>query len=189
MKEITFYWEWLSLSKDQFRLLAMIAASGGQFDGNYADMCNYLSVTPQSRNRAKIKTALEALSAAGFIEWEQAGRTNHLKINPKETAIKIPLDLANSIIRHDYSKEEQVAWEQVLKLYIWIVHNELDIVINRMIAADLSTSESTVCSAKNVLLKEYETITKRKISEKLSDNCFRTLGQELRACAWWKDIT
>ena len=48
MKEITFYWEWLPLTKGQFRLLAMIAASGGRFDGNYTDICNYLSVTSQS---------------------------------------------------------------------------------------------------------------------------------------------
>ena len=186
MEEIAFYWEWLSLPKDQFRLLAMTAASGGQFDGNYTDMCNYLSVTPQSRNREKIKSALEVLSSSGYIEWEQSGRTHHLKIIPRATEIKIPLELAKSIINHEYSSEEQVAWEQVLKLYIWVVHNDLDVVINRMIAAALSTSESTVCSAKNVLVKEYEAITKRKVSEKLGENFFRTLGQELRTCAWWE---
>ena len=186
MEEIAFYWEWLSLPKDQFRLLAMTAASGGRFDGNYTDMCNYLSVTPQSRNREKLKSALEVLASSGYIEWEQSGRTHHLTIIPKETEIKIPLALAKSIINHEYSSEEQVAWEQVLKLYIWVVHNDLDIVINRMIAAALSTSESTVCSAKNVLVKEYEAITKRNISEKLGENFFRTLGQELRTCAWWE---
>ena len=184
MKEITFYWEWLSLPKDQFRLLAMIAASGGQFDGNYTDMCNYLSVTPQSRNKAKIKSAIEALTSSGYIDWSQSGRTHQLKVIPKEDKISISLKLANSIIRHDYSPKEQVAWEQVLKLYIWVVHNDLDIVTNRMIAAALLTSESTVCSAKNVLVKEYEAITKRKVSEKVGENFFRTLGQELRACAW-----
>lgn len=189
MKEITFYWEWLPLPKDQFRLLAMIAASGGRFDGNYTDICNYLSVTPQSRNREKIKASLEVLTSAGYICWEQSGRTHHLTVNPKETEIKISAALAKSIINHNYSTEEQVAWEQVLKLYIWVVQNDIDIVINRIIAAALSTSESTVCSAKNVLVKEYEAITKRKISERLGDDCFRTLGQELRACAWWKDTT
>ena len=81
MEEITFYWEWLSLPKDQFRLLAMIAASGGRFDGNLTDMCNYLSVTPQSKNREKIKAALEDLTSAGLIEWEQSGRTHHLGTN------------------------------------------------------------------------------------------------------------
>ena len=87
MKEITFYWEWLPLPKDQFRLLAMIAASGGRFDGNYTDICNYLSVTPQSRNREKIKASLEVLTSAGYIGWEQSGRTHHLTVNPKETEI------------------------------------------------------------------------------------------------------
>ncbi len=189
MEEIIFYWEWLSLPKAQFRLLAMIAVSGGTFEGNLTDMCNYLSVTPQSRNREKIKTALKILASEGYIEWEQGVRIHYLKIKPREAEIKIPLALANSIIKHDFSPDEQVAWEQVLKLYIWIVHNDLDIVKNKMIAEALSTSESTVCSAKNVLAKEYEAITKRKISDKLGENYFITLGQELRACAWWKDIS
>ena len=141
------------------------------------------------RNIEKIKASLEDLTSAGYIGWEQSGRTHHLTVNPKETEIKIPAALAKSIINHNYSSEEQVAWEQVLKLYIWVVQNYIDIVTNRIIAAALSTSESTVCSAKKVLVKEYEAITKRKISERLGDDCFRTLGQELRACAWWKDTT
>lgn len=71
---------------------------------------------------------------------------------------------------------------------MWIAENKMDIVTNDMIAADLSISASTVVSAKNVLEREYENITKRKVSEKLGENIFRTLGQELAAGAWWKEI-
>lgn len=188
MKECVFYKEWLLLNKNQFRLLAMIATNGGEFTGNYTDMCNYLSITPQSRNKNKIKTALDDLTSKGYIDWEQMGRTHHLKIYPKETEIKIPLELAVSIINHDYSNEEQVAWEQVLKVYIWITQNKMDIVTNKIIANEVGASESTVCSAKNVLENEYEAITKNKITKKTGDDSFRTLGQELRCCAWWKDI-
>ena len=42
-------------------------------------------------------------------------------------------------------------------------------------------------SGKNVLLREYENITKQPVSEKLGDDFFRTLGQRLAAGAWWKD--
>ena len=189
MEKVKFYWEWLHLPKEQFRLLAMIATNSGEYEGNYTDMCRYLSVTPQSRNRNKIKTALETLKSAGYIEWKTKKRTQYLKINPKEKEVKIPLRLAESIINHDYSKEEQVAWEQVLKVYIWICCCECgEIVTNAEMASALSISESTVCSAKNVLEKEYEAITKEKVSEKIGENKFRTLGQLLQAGAWWKEL-
>ena len=71
---------------------------------------------------------------------------------------------------------------------MWIAENKMDIVTNDMIAADLKLSASTVVSAKNVLEREDENITKRKVSEKLGENIFRTLGQELAAGAWWKEI-
>ena len=71
---------------------------------------------------------------------------------------------------------------------MWITGNKMDIVTNDMIAAGLNISASTVVSAKNVLEREYENITKRKVSEKLGENIFRTLGQELAAGAWWKEI-
>ena len=92
-----------------------------------------------------------------------------------------------SVVRHDYSSED-VAFAPVLKLFLWIAQNELEIVTNDMIAADLGVSVSTVVSAKNVLEREYENITKRKISEKVGENTYRSLGQELAASAWWDDI-
>ena len=73
-------------------------------------------------------------------------------------------------------------------MFAWIAGNEMDIVTNDMIAADLNISASTVVSAKNVLNREYENITKKRISEKLDGTTFRNLGQELRANAWWTEI-
>lgn len=63
----------------------------------------------------------------------------------------------------------------------------MDVVTNAMIAEDLKISESTICSAKNVLQYEYENITRKKISAKWGDS-FRSLGQELEASAWWTEI-
>ena len=93
-----------------------------------------------------------------------------------------------SVIRHDYSSES-VALAPVLKVFIWIVAHcsNGEIATNRMIADSLNVSESTVCVAKNVLQYEYENISKRRISEKYGDG-FRSLGQELAASAFWKDI-
>ena len=49
-------------------------------------------------------------------------------------------------------------------------------------------SASTVVSAKNVLKREYENVRQRNVSEKLGENFFRNVGQELAANAWWNEI-
>ena len=187
MEEVIFYKEWLPLQKSEFNVLAMIAEQGGSFTGNYSDMCRYLGVTPQSRNRNTLSAAIEELTQNRFISCESRGRTHHLTVIPKATEIRLPRLWVQSVIHHDYSSEA-VAFAPVLKVFIWIVHNDLSVVTNGMIAEDLNVSVSTVVSAKNVLEREYENITKRKVSEKLGEDFFRTLGQELAAGAWWTEI-
>lgn len=187
METVAFYQEWLPLPKAEFNVLTMIAEQGGTFSGTYADMCRYLTVTPQSRNRKVLQSAIESLVSKGFISWGSSGRTQTLKVIPKATEITIPKRWVQSVVRHDYSSEA-VAAAPVLKVFLWIVQNTQDIVTNDMIAADLGVSVSTVVSAKNVLEREYENITKRKISTKLGNDIFRSLGQELEASALWNDV-
>lgn len=187
MEQAIFYREWLPLPKAEFNILAMLAEQGGSYSGNYSDMCGYLGVTSQSRNRQALQVAIENLTSMGFITHGSQGRTQILKVIPRATEIVLPRPWVQSVIRHDYSSES-VAFAQVLKVFMWITGNKMDIVTNDMIAADLNISASTVVSAKNVLEREYENITKRKVSEKLGENFFRTLGQELAAGAWWKEI-
>ena len=187
MNEVIFFREWLHLPKAEFNLLAMIAEQGGSFSGNYSEMCRYLGVTPQDRNRTAIRNAIESLVSQGYISRKSHGRPHHLTVIPKATEIRLPRPWVQSVIQHDYSSEA-VAFAHVLKVFIWIAHNDLSVVTNGMIAEDLNVSVSTVVSAKNVLEREYQNITKRKVSEKLGEDFFRTLGQELAAGAWWSEI-
>lgn len=187
LEKAVFYREWLPLPKAEFNILAMLAAEGGSFSGNYSDICRYLGVTTQNRNRQTLRAAVESLANTGFITHASRGRTQILKVVPKATEIPLPRPWVQSVIRHDYSSES-VAFAQILKVCAWIAWNEMPIITNDMIAADLSISTSTVVSAKNVLEREYENITKKRISEKVGENFFRNLGQELRMNAWWTDI-
>ena len=186
MEKIIFYSEWLPLPKAEFNVLAMVAEQGGSYSGNYSEMCRYLNVTPQTRNREQVQAAIESLTSKGFLSCDTRGRTHHLKVLPKETEVKLPRAWVQSVIQHNYTSEK-VAFTQVLKVFLWIVQNRMDIVTNAMIAEELGISESTICSAKNVLQYEYENITKRKVSEKWRDG-FRSVGQELAASAWWTEI-
>lgn len=186
MEKVVFFREWLSLPKTEFNVLTMIAEQGGTFSGNYTEMCRYLGVTPQDRNRKVLQAAIESLDSKGFITWDSRGRTQMLKVIPKATVIELPRQWVQSVINHDYSSES-VAFAQVLKVFMWIVQNKEPVVTNKQIANRLNISESTVCSAKNVLQYEYENITKRKVSEKWGDD-FISLGQELAASAFWKEL-
>lgn len=185
-KYIVFYYDWLSLPKAEFNVLAMVAEQGGTYAGNLSDMCRYLTVTPQTRNRNQLRSAIESLTSKGFLSCDTRGHTYHLKVIPKETEVRLPRLWVQSVIRHDYSSES-VSFAAVLKVFAWIVQNRMKVVTNAMIAAELGISESTVCSAKNVLLNEYENIARKKVSQKWGEG-FRTLGQELAANAWWTKI-
>ena len=187
LEKSIFYREWLPLPKAEFNILAMLAEQGGSFSGNYSDMCRYLGVTPQNRNRQTLQAVIEKLTSSGFITHESQGRTQTLKVIPKATEIPLPRPWVQSVIRHDYSSES-VAFAQVLKVFAWIVWNKAAVVTNDLIAMDLNVSASTVVSAKNVLKREYENVRQRNVSEKLGDNFFRNLGQELEANAWWTAI-
>lgn len=187
MEKAVFYREWLPLPKAEFNILAMLAAEGGSFSGNYSDICRYLGVTTQNRNRQVLQASIASLAVTGFVRHESRGRTQVLTVIPKATEIILPRSWVQSVIHHDYSSES-VAFAQILKVCAWIAWNEMPIITNDMIAADLSISTSTVVSAKNVLEREYENITKKRISEKVGENFFRNLGQELRMNAWWTDI-
>lgn len=186
-EEAIFYREWIPLPKAKFNILSMLAEQGGSFSGNYSDMCRYLNVTPQNRNRQALRAAIDSLAASGYITHESSGRTHNLTVTPKATEIPLPVGWVRSVLRHDYSTEN-VAAAQVLKVFLWIVCSKRKVVTNDMIAEELGISASTVVSAKNVLEREYENITKKKVSEKIGEDIFRTLGQELAASAVWTEI-
>ncbi len=186
IESVVFYDEWLPLPKAEFNVLAMVAEQGGAYAGNYSDMCRYLSVTPQSRNREPLRSAIESLTSKGFLSCDTRGRTHHLKVIPKGKEVILPKLWVQSVIHHDYTSE-RVAFAQVLKVFLWIMQNRMKIVTNAMIAAELGISESTVVSAKKVLYTEYENIYKKKVSQKWGDG-FRSLGQELEASTFWTEI-
>jgi len=103
---VVFYNEWLPLPKAEFNVLAMVAEQGGAYCGNFTDMCRYLNVTPRTRNREHLRSAIESLTSKGFLTCESRGRTRHLKVIPKATEVRLPRLWVQSVIRHDYSSEK-----------------------------------------------------------------------------------
>ena len=185
---ITFYYEWLPLDKKEFRILAMLADKG-EYRGDLSGLCDYFSVTRQSKNRVQLRNSIQELKEKKLIEAELRGRTYTLRPLPKEKKIEMDRGLFESIRQHDYSNEAEVAWEQVIKLYLWIIqHEQQQIVTNAEIADALDVSSSTVCAAKNVLERGYKTIVKKRVSEIMGDGSFHSLGQIIESGAWWETI-
>ena len=183
MEKITFYREWLPLDKKDFRILAMLADKG-KFQGNLSELCRYFSLNPQQRNRNQIRESIRRLKKARMIVSEVKGRMYTLRLLPKGKEISIPRTWLETLLRHEY-EGEPVSWEAVLKVLLWIVEHQGRITTNNEIAADLGISVSTVVSAKNVLEREHSAITRRKISKKIGENFFCSIGHELNASAWW----
>ena len=155
---ITFYREWLSLDKRDFRILTMLADIGS-FRGNFTALCQYLSLSPgQKKTNAALRQSIETLTSNGYITSTLSGRTYQLAIIPKEQPIEVARRWFDNVMKAD-GFSETVSWEMVVKTLVWISGNSLsNLVVNDTIAAELNTSVGTLGVAKNVLEKDFHSI-------------------------------
>jgi uncharacterized protein YpbB len=180
---LTFYAEWLQLPKEQFRILVMLADVGA-FRGSLADMCRYFSVDPQTNNNNRLRAAIDELARHNYITVTRTGRTYQMTIISKEQEITMPAEWVLRILRHEYNSEG-VAWENVLKVQLWLMQNTKDVVVtNEEIASDIGISISQVVAAMNVLKNEFQAFRKDYAYWSFG-NTFRRKGQIIDMSAWW----
>lgn len=180
---LTFFAEWLSLPKEQFRILVMLADVGA-FRGNLSDMCRYFSVDPQHHNRNRLRTAIDELARHNYITVTRTGHTYQMTVIPKEQEITMPAEWVARIRRHEYNSEG-VAWENVLKAQLWLMQNTKDVVVtNEEIASAIDISVSQVVAAMNVLKSEFQAFRKSYAYWSFGD-IFRRKGQIIDMSAWW----
>ena len=185
IEKVSCYKEWLPLDKRQFGILAIVAERKG-FSGNLTTLCQLLSLSPQTNNKRKLKEAIEELTKKDFCRCAKNGQKYSIQNIPKEKEILIDPAAIDDLRNERYSVGS-VAWEQVLKVYLWICQNSWDRVItNAIISHDLGgVSESTISKAKRVLIEEFGAINKQNESVKLDDGTFRIIGHHICANAWW----
>lgn len=185
-KDLVFYREWFPLPKGEFRILAMLADKG-QFSGNLSDLCRYFFVNPQTATRNRLANQINSLEEQGYIKVKRKGRTYTLTAIPKARIIKIAREHYELIRTRTRAPDgESVAWENVLKVYLWALENNFDnIITNQMIQDDLLLSAGVICSAKNVLDREFGAIHRQKVSKLTSDGEIYTIGQNIGASAFW----
>ena len=183
MANATFYFEWLGVDKNQFRILSLLAPDG-EFRGNLSDMCRSLNLALQTRNRKSLKSAISALIEGGYITSEQKGNTISLKTIPQKTVIEIPSEWLEQIMNHNYTSES-IAWQMVLKVLLWLCVNQEPIVTRDMIAGDINCGVDTITSALNVLERDFNGIIRKAIKKQNANGDFRCIGLELTTIAWW----
>lgn len=184
-KKTTFYYEWLHLDKNEFRILAMLADLGGTYKGDLSSILDYFNLSYQSKTRKQLKKSIEKLKDDGYIKCSVSGNTYLLEIIPKKIEIQMYQKWYNFLKNHQ-STVESVSWIVVLKTYLWIIHNNPeDIITNRLIAGEINVSESTLGSAKRVLKEEFEAFVTKNRSVKLYDDMFVKIGHQISPCAWW----
>lgn len=185
-KQLTFSEEWLPIDKCEFRLLALLADHRGNYSGNLSQICNYLNISSQTSNRNKIKDSIKLLAENGFLSFTQQGQTYSLHLSPidKQVQITIPQEWYTAI-KDNNGFSESVAWEQVLKTYLWLSqHNTF--FTNGDIAVKLNVSKDVAMAAKRVLENDYSAIIRSIVKEKRG-NTWVTRGQTATLSAWWKE--
>lgn len=188
METIVFFWEWLRLPKEEFNILMMLADNGGSFSGNLSEMCRYFHVsTNNSKNKAPLKSAIDSLTAKGFITSQKSGYTYHLQVVPKEEKVELLRKWVDPILQADHFSES-VAKAPVIKSLIWISQNSYSkVVTNDQIVPDLNISVSTFGSAKNVLEKDFRVIMRELEQVTLPNGEKRNIGQRLGVPADWSE--
>lgn len=184
MSNATFYFEWLGVDKNQFRILSLLAPTG-EYRGNLSNMCRRFNLSLQTNNRNSLESSISELTEYGHITSDKNGRTYTLKAIPKETVIEIPTDWLEQIMNHNYTSES-VAWQMVLKVLLWLCVNQEPIVKRDMIAEDLNCGVDTITSALNVLQRDFNAIIREIITKQNSKGEYRRIGLELTPVAWWQ---
>ena len=108
-------------------------------------------------------------------------------LNPilQENEVCIKRKYVTEILYHNYT--QSVAWETVLKVYIWLLNVGENLFTNRKIGDCIGVSESTVTEAKNAL-KEMGAVLIRKITIKEGEEFYQCIGQKVEPSAFWNNV-
>ena len=132
------------------------------------------------------------------MDCEKSGNTYHLTAAPKGRKIEIKKEYVDALIgTRGFSKP--VAWEQVLKVYLWIVdHAEIELFNQTrekefrmyyprdLIRWPLNISADTVSAALHVLQSDFGAINRELITEYYQGD-YLTKGFDIIRTAWWNE--
>lgn len=188
-KEVLIDKDWLTVKNYQFKILVMIAVLAENhlaFRGKLKDMCEFFGVSNQSKNTQKIKEAIELLEKNGDILVVRQGHTWTLtlstKAERKQKIIKIKRAWIKAIQQYQAPVGQEIAWENILKVFVYLCADKEEIKTYQKIADDLNitnvTAKNAVYALDNIELSDLA--FKRRLAWfKDHDNQFKVKGQNI----------
>ncbi len=186
--ELVFNYDWLSLDKADIELISYLLLNGNVFVGSLSELCRALGRSDNTRSRNGRQQAIDRLCALGIIVCgKKRARTFKITLAvPKgEEKINIERQHLENIMRREY--ERSVAWQQVLKVYLWFRANGNGVIEfqRHQIASALGVSTSTITEATHVLKDHYGAITAQRKGYIDGEGNPRCWGQEAQLSAFW----
>ena len=185
--EAGFEKEWLKLEKYNFKLLTLVAVLAQNhlaYRGTVAEMCDYLGVDNQTRNRRAITTAIAQLESKGMVKTILDGKVYTITLSVKAEKKKDVIIIQKKWIEMVQGLTTGVTWDNVLRVWLYLIANEEEIITSKKIAADLGMKKSMVDRIKIVLVSDLQAIKCRDRSKKISEGNFKKLGQTIDTFAW-----
>ena len=185
--EAGFEKEWLKLEKYNFKLLTLVAVLAQNhlaYRGTVAEMCEYLGVDNQTKNRRAITTAITQLEKKGMIKTILDGKVYTITLSVKAEKKKDVIVIQKKWIEMVQGLKGGVSWDNVLRVWLYLIANEEEIITSKKIAADLGMKKSMVDRIKIVLVNDLQAIKCRDRSKKISEGNFKKLGQTIDTFAW-----
>ena len=185
--EAGFEKEWLKLEKYNFKLLTLVAVLAQNhlaYRGTVAEMCDYLGVDNQTRNRRAITTAIAQLESKGMVKTILDGKVYTITLSVKAEKKKDVIIIQKKWIEMVQGLTTGVTWDNVLRVWLYLIANEEEIITSKKIAADLGMTKRMVDRIKVVLVNDLQAIKCQNRSKKISEGNFKKLGQTIDTFAW-----
>ena len=144
----------MELNKYEFKILTMVLALKNDnkiYSGTLKDMCEFLSLGYNSTNKKNIKNALDDLVTKGMLRYdaEKTIYTIRLDLDCNDKNIvqldKVWLDTIKKY-RAD-KKGYEVDWSNLLKVFIYLIDNNNNVIDTGKIQASTNLSASIVKKA------------------------------------------
>ena len=186
--EAGFEKEWLKLEKYNFKLLTLVAVLAQNhlaYRGTVAEMCDYLGIDNQTKNRRAITTAIAQLEEKGMVKTIlDNNKVYTITLSVKAEKKKDVIVIQKKWIEMVQGLKGGVSWDNVLRVWLYLIANEEEIITSKKIAADLGMKKSMVDRIKIVLVNDLQAIKCRDRSKKISEGNFKKLGQTIDTFAW-----
>lgn len=186
-QELEFPEEWLSLSRYQFKIVALatvLADDKKAYRGTLSDLCDCLGIGNFSANKVKIRGLLQDLEANEYIKLiEDKGiYTISLAASIQKSKKITKIKKAWYELIKEKSNNGAPSWENTLRVFLILIDmTTIKITTYNEIGKRLGLSKSTIQNCVKVLKKikfDDFAIETRVIKEKLDNGEYRTIGQE-----------